>query len=163
VKVDSAAVWLKSAGELENLFLQPGWLGYIEKNNKPTNSYPILATNKTSLITLTESPQWILDCYLDMNWPDLIHRPEYPVLVAGLIDRVLDRSILDNIYIAERVANESRIKPLPIKQSELIDDMGNQSIEFDFTPYLIIVAIILLLMDGWLSRKKNLQHGKILP
>jgi len=163
-KVDSAAVWLESAGELENLFLQQGWLGYIEKNHKPINSYPVLVADKTSLITLTESPQRTLDCYLDMNWPDFIHRPEYPVLVAGLIDRVLGNAILDNILTAERVASESRIKPLPIKQPVSIDSVGrSQSIAFDFTPYLIIVAIILLLVDGWLSRKKHLQPGKIVP
>jgi len=162
-KLDSAAVWLNSAGELGNLFLQQSWLAYIEKKHQQINSTPVLVAGETSLITLTELPQRTLDCYLDMNWPDFIHRPEYPVLVAGLIDQVLGRAMLDNILTVERVSNESRIKPLPIKQSALIDKVGNQSIEFDFTPYLIIAAIILLLVDGWLSKKRHLQPGKIVP
>ena len=162
-KIDSAAVWLKSAGELGNLFLQQSWLGYVVNNHKPINSYPVLIADKTSLITLTESPQRTLDCYLDMNGADFIHRPEYPVLVAGLIDQTLDRAILDNILIAERVGNESRIKPLPIKQLVPINSMENQTIEFDFTPYLIIMVSILLLVDKWLSGNKHLQPRKIVP
>lgn len=162
-KLDSAAVWLQSAEGLGNLFLQSSWLAHVKKNHEPINSYPVLIADKTSLITLTESPQRALDCYLDMNWPDFIYRPEYPVLVAGLIDRVLGSAILDNILTAERVANESRIKPLPIRQPASIDNVVNQSVAFDFTPYLIVVAIILLLADGWLLRKKHLQQGRIVP
>jgi len=98
-----------------------------------------------------------------MDRPDFIHRPEYPVLVAGLIDRTLGSAMLDNIQTAERVADESRIKPLPIPQPAFITNAENQSIAFDFTPYLIITAILLLLLDGWLLRKKQLPSGKIAP
>ena len=162
-KLDAAAVWLKSAGELENLFLQQDWLAYVEKNHNPINSYPILVAGKTSLITGIKSPQRTLDCYLDMDRPDFIRRPEYPLLVAGLIDQALGNDMLDTIQTVARVAYESRIQPLPIKKPTVINHVENHSIALDFTAYLIIAAILLLLLDGWLLRKKQLPPGKIVP
>lgn len=162
-KITSAAVWLNSADKLSNLFLQQDWLAYSEKNHEPINSYPVLVADKTSLITLTESPSRTLDCYLDMNYPEFIHRPEYPALVAGLIDRVLGNAVLDNILSTETVADESRITPLPIKQSLPINSVVNQAVAFDLTPYLIMMAIIMLLVDAWMLRGKRFQQRQLLP
>ena len=98
-----------------------------------------------------------------MDRPDFIRRPEYPLLVAGLIDQALGNDMLDTIQTVARVAYESRIQPLPIKKPTVINHVENHSIALDFTAYLIIAAILLLLWDGWLLRKKQLPPGKIVP
>jgi hypothetical protein len=60
---------------------------------------------------------------------------------------------LENIRTSSRIADESRVAPLGIQLPSQTIVAENGLNAFDITPYLISAAILLLLLDGWLSRK----------
>lgn len=151
-KLDAMPSWLPATGNLNKLNLPQQHLAYFQRESSP-GGVPLLVAEQIPLITLSETPQRTLDCYIDMGAAEFYKQAEYPLLFAGLVDLAVDKAVLENIRTTSRMADESRVAPLSIQlppQTIAVEDGLNM---FDITPYLIGAAILLLLLDGWLSRK----------
>lgn len=154
LEVNAPPIWLGHGERLYGLALEQKHLTYFPPGQSFQGS-PVLVAGQTPLITVSETTPRLVDCFIDMGSSDFSKQPEYPMLFAGLVDLALDRHLLDNIRQVSIPVDESHIAPQPLElQAKKADVESNLNI-IDLIPYLLSVAILLLLIDGWLSRNKR--------
>jgi len=140
-------LWTSGTRELKHVFLDHRWLRAFPVGAfGPDSGKALLAAGSEWLIASNENPREI-DVRLDMEFQAFAERPEYPVLIAGLIERLLPEARLDRVYEARRSRGESRIAPLPMPEPMAAPDLISGGAGVDLSPYLIIGAIGLLVLD----------------
>lgn len=158
-KLEAVTSWSSSAGALRDLLLPQQVLRQVQSWANSATGIPILRSGSIPLITLAETSSRVLDCYIDMSSESFAKQTEYPVLFAGLVDLVLNQSLLNPIVTITRDSDASRVKPLPLK----LDVNSVESLQLaapDCVPYLILFAILLLLFDGVLERVRSPLIGR---
>jgi hypothetical protein len=140
-------LWTSGARELKHVFLDHRWLRAFPAGAfGPDSGKALLAAGSEWLIASNENPREI-DVRLDMEFQAFAEQPEYPVLIAGLIERLLPEARLDRVHAARRSSGESRIAPLPMPEPMAGPDRISGGAGVDLSPYLIIGAIGLLVLD----------------
>lgn len=140
-------LWTSGARELKHVFLDHRWLRAFPAGAfGPDSGKALLAAGSEWLIASNENPSEI-DVRLDMEFQAFAEQPEYPVLIAGLIERLLPEARLDRVHAARRSSGESRIAPLPMPEPMAAPDRISGGAGVDLSPYLIIGAIGLLVLD----------------
>lgn len=139
-------LWTSGAGELKHVFLDYRWLHAFPGGGLGPDSKVLLAAGSEWLIAFNENSREI-DVCIDMEFQAFAEQPEYPVLIAGLIERLLPEARLDRVHAARRPIGESRIAPLPMPEPIAAPGRISGGIGIDLSPYLIAGAIGLLALD----------------
>jgi hypothetical protein len=108
----------------------------------------ILVAGDDVLIELRDSAQRLVKVSLDMDSPVLAGTAQYALLMLGLIDLTVARSLIDEVDTTQHSVIESDIAPRRLTIAEpysLPDDpVGSQN---HLTPWLIGLALLLLTCD----------------
>ncbi|MCP3870519.1 MAG: hypothetical protein GY703_20990 [Gammaproteobacteria bacterium] len=138
--------WHGPATALSDLALQPRWL-QADPAVQGAVGTTLLSTGKITLIALRRSPGPLLQVNLAIDFPVLTRRPEFPVLVAGLLEYVTGEERLDQRQIVERDPLDSRIIPKQLHSTTTAQPSAFSPTGWDPTLWLIGLAIGLLLYD----------------
>lgn len=158
VPVTTAPLWLPTVGPLRQLVLQPAWLRRFLPAAAPVGS-PWLHADKEPLVVHRSHPQARLEILIDMAYPPWTRRPEYPLFIAGLIDRLLERPLLDVVGNAARSREASLISPRPLRApagETTPAEAGTATGGQDLGLYFILGAALLLGLD--LRRQLNTRR-----
>lgn len=161
-KPESPVLWLDRAEKLRGLFLKTEWLNVYKSDIG--SSQPLLVAGSTPLVTLKVYPRPRVDCYLDVSQPEFVRQPEFPALIAGLLNTALADDLLDGINNQSRPAKGSQILPQALPGSFKADAMwkATEVQQADLSSDLILLLLPALLLDFWLSggRTKTYRAGK---
>jgi len=126
---------------------------------------PILSADGRMLILQRQESAQTIDSYLDTSDTTFARRPEYPLLILGLIGRLAGRSPGTDPLTASRDRTASRITPaaLAITPAPAGEARATQT---SLTSLLLIAALLLLVVDAALAfgligliRGLRMQHG----
>lgn len=148
VPVTGAPQWTAKAGALRDLFLQQDWLVLAQTEFIGFSGEPLLKLGNKVVIRFQPGPDPTLEVLLDMEHPALTARPEYPVLVGGLVDAVLQRALLDPVVDVERDLAASRIRPRQMTVPVPGQATSQRRISVAVQPYLLTLTVVLLLVDA---------------
>ena len=97
---------------------------------------------------LASTPPGIVDVFIDLESPALVRRPVYPLLVNGLLELALGRTLLDPVVAAERDVRESTIEPRLKNwhRSEAMQ-LPDRYAGTRLAPWLTVLAALLVLID----------------
>ena len=93
-----------------------------------------------------------LEAQLPVDAAQLARGPEYPVLVAGLLDRALGRPLLDRRISVERAEGDARIVPA-LPKARLRGDGPSSAERADSSTAILLLALGLLALDTWHSSR----------
>jgi len=153
-------VWHADAGSLGRLILDPQWLSQPEMVSDDPVVMPLLSAGGAPLIVARESPTRLIEVRFDPKSSGLTERPEYPVLVAGLLDLAAGRSLLDEYVEASRPETASVIAPNVLEASAPAPTPYGLVRSQDLTPYVIAAAMILLFLDAFALLKRFRVVGR---
>ena len=142
----SAPVWLPKSKLLQNLFLRTEWIQAGDWPHSPAASDEVLLRAGEQPLIIRRAGDATIESVIDPGYPLLTEQPEFAVLLAGMIDVVLDRNVLDPVLIAHRDPHDSDIAP------HAIETQGGKAAELrltrkDFMDWLLALALLLLLLD----------------
>ena len=110
-------------------------------------------------LSLIDARAGAIDIFLDLETAPIVERLEYPLLVNALVELALARPVLDPVVRATRNLAESRIArqgepriiapPAPVMHART-----------DLTPYLLVLATLLLLADVLISLPAGTLRGR---
>ena len=155
-------LWHAEAGSLSRLILDPQWLSQAEVLSDDPQVIPLLSAGGIPLIVEREAPARLIEVRFDLKSSGLTARPEYPVLVAGLLDLAVGRSLLDGYVETSRPATASVIAPHILKASAPASTPYSSVHTRDLTLYVIAAAIVLLLTDT-IGLHKRYQVSSLAP
>ena len=145
--VTEAVYWHAAADQLQQLQLDTGWLAVNRSVAIAENRIPLLSSGSTLLVMASAIPGSI-DVFIDLESPALIRRPEYPVLISGLVDLALGRRLLDPVAAVWRDPRESTIRPwLEWNAADAVRLASLPDGYVELAPHLIAIALLLLLVD----------------
>jgi hypothetical protein len=152
--VSQSPSWSAAEQPMDWPLLQPEWL-YADANVPlPGQSKLLFGTAENPLITASETTPRVIDVFLDLAKPILVHQPEYLALIDGLITSTVGRPLLDESYSAERSVAESRIAPQPLATALTHGSVLHSPPEqTDLSPLLVLLAALLLVVDLVLVRR----------
>lgn len=145
--VDSLPVWQPSAGRLRELMLRPEWLRDTGALTDTAGLRPILIAGREPLILAGPGPRRTVLVRLDLEAAELVRRPEYPALVAGLLDLAHGRPLLDVTAVRTRSLAASTIAPQSLPPPRGPVRTGVLRTAVDLTPYALSAALLLLIAD----------------
>lgn len=151
--MDTSPVWRANAGSLARLYLQQQWLSY-GVNDKKNNDEALLVFSEKVLVSWSVSKATAIDCYLNMDDVNFIHRSEYPIFIAGLIGQVLPQQALNNIHLVERDPAQSYVNPLTLLSFDHQKIEKNYAKKTDLSPMLIVFLFFLFILDYVISGKQ---------
>ena len=131
---------------MDSLRMPPG-LPYADQ--APALSYaatPILSADDRLLILQRHGAGQIIDSYLDLSDPFFARRPEYPLLLLGLIGRLTGRALDNAPLTASRDREASRIRPTALPPMPAAA-MQTQATSESFASLPLFGALLLLLLD----------------
>jgi hypothetical protein len=140
--------WTAEAGELRDLFLLRDWLAFSATESNEFSGEPILKLGDRAVIRYRRGPDPVIEVLLDMEHPTLVARPEYPVLVGGLIEIILQRGLLDPVTVTERTLAASKIRPRQMTLSPSGSGTAASRMSLPVQPYLLTLAVVLLVIDA---------------
>jgi hypothetical protein len=138
--------WHAGAGQLRDLILPPDSLRLVATAAVPDSGLALLSVGTTPLVSHDPLRQ-LISVGLDLSAPQLVRLPEYPLLVSGLVDQVLDREADAGLVVARRGADFSRIAPreLALRPAGVTGRVARQQREL--SGQLILAALVLLCAD----------------
>ena len=140
-------VWQAGTGPLRRLVLQPDWLRRFTPAQAPAG-HVLLRAGGQPLVVHRAQPSPRMEVLLDMEYPPWARRPEQPLLFAALVDRLLDRPVLDAVASAARPREASLIAPRPLQARDVTPVAARAAGSGeDLGPYLILAAALLLALD----------------
>lgn len=155
--VTEAVHWHASAGRLQQLWLDAGWLAVNHPAVIAGEHIPLLSAGSTPLVLADTLPGRV-DVYIDLKSPSLIHRPEYPVLISGLVELALGRRLLDPVAAVWHDPRESNIRPvLEWHAADAVRPSGLIAGDIELAPHLIAVAVLLLLADIFMLPRRRAE------
>lgn len=141
------AVWLEEAGKLQRLRLPAEWLA-AHPADGPAEGRPLLLAGDRALVTVAGRR---VDCYLDLSGGPLARQPEFPALLAGLVDAALGDDLLDGTASRSRPAEGSRIAPRGLPRPAPPGRRAEPPPR-DLAPALLLLVAAALLADWGLRR-----------
>jgi hypothetical protein len=143
------AYWHAASGSLRKLTLAPGALRPASASQPAVAGQSLLSIGGETVISYAVERDSI-DVRLDMSAPQLVQSPEYPLLVAGLIDLALGLEAGAGVIAASRNPAPAAIAPrsLVVGKSRAME-AGRPSGR-ELSSYLIVAALGLLCLDGLL-------------
>jgi hypothetical protein len=100
-----------------------------------------------------------IDVFLDFESAPIVERLEFPLLVNALVELALARPVLDPVVRATRNPAESRIARLP-EAGTTASPAAVMHARADMTPYLLVLATLLLLADVLISLPAGTLFGR---
>ena len=145
--LSGAAVWQPGAGQLQRLALPsavfrgaPGPIGPPDE--------AILTLGETTLISRRQAPPGY-DLWFDLHYSPLIRRPEFPVLITGIIESAVGVPLLDGTLSVQHDSRASRITPVNLQATSGVPSPWRVSQAVDLSGWLILPAIAFLLWELW--------------
>jgi len=110
-----------------------------------------MAPTRARIERHVSGPVMAADVYLDFESAPIVERLEYPLLVNALVELALARPVLDPVVRATRNLVESRIARQP-EPGIIASPAPVMHARTDMTPYLLVLATLLLLWAALGSR-----------
>jgi hypothetical protein len=114
----------------------------------PLDGAPLLLSANEPLITLRAAPPARVAVALDVTSAAWAHRPELPILLAGLVDTLFGQPLLERYAHAAIPFDATRIAPQPLPPAAAAPPPRAGAARLDLTPHLIALAMLLLLADA---------------
>ena len=95
---------------------------------------------------------------MDLERAQLVRRPEYPLLVAALVARLLPRSAEEGGIFAARAGGSSTIAPRPLVAGRYPDPAQAGGRGRALAPWLIVLALAVLLLDILILWRRRRYH-----
>jgi len=144
-QINQLPYWGLSAGQLNQLNLQPAQL-LVHIAQTPSKGQPLLTADGIPLISFQSTPKHLMEVRLDIHTPQLTDHPIFPTLVTGFMEYALGQKLLDRIHTVQNPPLQSKLQPKLLHTDNR--SIGSSYISTtDLTPYIIIAALILLLLD----------------
>ena len=140
--------------------LDQSWLLINSDSARPPSDLTLLGSADMGL-SLIDKRAGAIDVFLDLETAPIVERLEYPLLVNTLIELALSRPVLDPVVRATRNLAESHIARQP-EPGTIASPTATMQTRFDMTPYLLILATLLLLADILISFPAGTPHGRTL-
>jgi hypothetical protein len=149
-------LWHASAGPLRQLLL-PETLEYSRSAPLlPVDGIPLLSKDDRALIIDSPAPFPYMKIFLPMLSMDFVRDAAFPALLAGLLDRLLKRRLLDGIRRLEYDAVASRIAPLPMQQPASASEVAGVHTRMDLSWIFLLISILVLFFElAWNPRYRN--------
>lgn len=137
--------WHQPVPGLSGMFLDHSWVLINPESARPPSDHTLLSSPDMEF-ALIDTQAGVVDVFMDLESVPIVERLEYPLLVNMLVELALARPVLDPIVRAKRNSDESRITRQPI--ADISDSqLATKQTRTDLTPYLITLAMLLLLLD----------------
>jgi len=150
--------WHHPAPGLSDASLDPSWLQINPDSARPPSDLTLLSSPDMGL-SLIDAQAGAIDVFLDFEFAPLTERLEYPLLVNALVELALARPVLDPVVRATRNLAESRIARQP-EPGIIASPAAVAHSKTDMTPYLLILATLLLLADVLISLPGGTLRGR---
>lgn len=139
--------WSAASGQLRNLSLDSAWLSAPPQDKSPSAELVLLGTADQPLI-MFDVVHKIIDVRLNLASTALVDKPEYPLLIAGLVDLLLESESAQRGLVASQRTSPASIAPqlLPPDPSKFTTLPATVGV-VDLVDGLIIIALLLLLLD----------------
>ncbi len=151
--VQGILYWHPAAGALRQLPLEADWLARVPAAPPAAATEALLTAGEIPLIVRAAHAGRLIDVLLAMDNPTWSDRPEYPWLLAGLIELAVQRELLGAIADVQRDPQASRIAPVPLQPRE---DAKTNAAPLDWqdsASVWIALCALLLLLDLWRQRR----------
>lgn len=159
--------WTASSGRLQDVILAPAWLRRVSVAGVQPGFEPLLVAGDAPLILLAKSAsRRMVEVRLDFARSALAGRPEFPALIAGLIELALGYSPIEAYAETGRRAAAGVIRPRDLAAPAARSPNRTVGRRVDLAPYLIAMALALLLLDtGWSAarRRRRVRHAAQSP
>ena len=101
---------------------------------------------------------------LDLARPALVRQPEYPLLVAALVERLMGREAAADGITAVRYGGDVVITPQPLPAGNMADTALQVTVFRELSAYLLLAALGVLAVDLllllWRQRRaRHLTHA----
>jgi hypothetical protein len=151
--VTALPVWSQAApAPLARFVLEPEWLAPTAAAAPEGEVW--LSVGEHRALVLTTEPSRTLHVLFDVSRETLVHRPEYPALIAALLDALEPATALDPVVSVERAANASRIAPRPLPAAAT-GTVQPASRTLALQPWLLGAAVLLLIVDALLLARRR--------
>ncbi len=87
------------------------------------------------------------DLWFDTGYPPLTARPEFPIMIAGILESAVGQPLIDGIYSVQREPSESRIIPIPLTLTAEAAATTSGKVATDPAGWLLLAAIGYLLIE----------------
>lgn len=143
----SAPVALPRAQPLQDLYLQAEWIQARSWPRPPAINDAVLLRNNAGPLILQRAGTATLESVIDPGFRPLTEQPAFPVLLAGMINTVLQRDVLDPVLTVQRDPADTDIIP------RVIGTQGGQQAalrlnRFGVMDWLVALALLLLMLDA---------------
>lgn len=164
LKETSTLTWLPDIGLLNNLHMEPSWLSGLTEQIEANSGTALLTLDNKPLIVSSMPSEPKIEVFFDIESPGLVYQPQYPVLVAGLVDLLLSKqSAIGEIFKTQHPISESTITPQALAISNVVNQKTNNSLQThstDLSPFFIFLSVFVFLVDC-IIKYKNLPIRKI--
>lgn len=150
--------WHRPVPGLSGLFLDHSWLLINPEPARPPSDHTLLSSPDMEF-ALIDTQAGVVDVFMDLESAPIVERLEYPLLVNMLVELALARPVLDPVVRVRRSFDESRIARQSIADVSVSQPATNQT-RTDLTPYLITLAILLLLLDTQISLLRAISRRR---
>jgi hypothetical protein len=144
-RVTGPVQWQRTVPELSGMYLHPSWLLLNPDSARPPSDQTLMSSPDMGL-SLIDMRAGAVDVFLNLTSERIVKRPEYPLLVNALVELALARPVLDPVLRVTRPPAESRIAR-QLESGNLPALAVIRQASIDLTPYLLFLALLLLLAD----------------
>ena len=159
--VQGAPMWHTASARLRQLTLQPAWLATSAGSGAPApvSATVLLSAGGRPLITHDAGRQ-LIAVDLDLARPALVRQPEYPLLVAALVERLMGREAAADGITAVRYGGDVVITPQPLPAGNMADTALQVTVFRELSAYLLLAALGVLAVDLLLLlwRQRHARH-----
>lgn len=140
--------WTRDAGRLGELGLAPAWLALPAASGLPAISPGRVLLQAGGQVLVSHDPQrQTLSIAFDLAWPALVRQPEYPLLLAALVDRLLGREGSHRGMGSVAAAADVSVAPRQLRAVAERSALPEFMARVDLSAYLLASALVLLLAD----------------
>jgi hypothetical protein len=150
--------WHRPLPGLSGMTLDPSWLLINPDSARPPSNLTLLSSPDMEL-SLIDAQAGAIDVFLDFESAPIVERLEYPLLVNALVELALARPVLDPVVHATRNLTESHIARQP-EPGIIASPAAIMHTRTDMTPYLLVLATLLLLADVLISLPGGTLRGR---
>ena len=149
--VKGIPTWSVQAAALKHLLLDSRWIKTFDYEAPTGIQTDILESAGNPLITQSANGPKSIHVWIDLNSSDLRQRPEFPVLLAGLMELVIGWPIAEGVLQITNPPKESIIAPRHLSALTPVSDTLSTSSMTSLEIELIILSMLLILFDLLIS------------